>query len=73
MRFFMRNPLTGFLLSFGILFGGISLLTVGVCGIERQSLRRNQNLFTMLTAILVPSFILLPLVYMVASAITVGF
>ena len=68
----MHTPLAGFLLSFVSLFGGISLLTVGVCGIERQYLRSNQNLFTIITAISIPSFILLPLVYIVSSAITVG-
>ena len=73
MRFFVHKPLAGFLLTFGLLFGGIGLLTVGVCGIERQYLRCNQNLFTILTAISIPSFILLPLVYMVVSSITVGF
>jgi len=73
MRFFVHTPLAGFLLSFGCLFGGIGLLTVGICGIERQYLKNNQNLFTILTAISIPSFILLPLVYMVVSAITVGF
>ena len=31
MRFFMDTPLVGFLLSFVFLFGGISLLTVGIC------------------------------------------
>ena len=72
MRFFMDTPLAGFLLYFVFLFGGISLLTVGICGIERQYLKNNQNLFTILTAISIPSFILLPLVYMVISAITVG-
>jgi len=73
MRFFMDTPFAGFLLTFGLLFGGIGLLTVGVCGIERQYLRSNQNLFAIITAISIPSFILLPLVYMVVSSITVGF
>lgn len=73
MRFFMDTPLAGFLLTFGFLFGGIGLLTVGLCGIERQYVRSNQNLFTIITAISIPSFILLPIVYMVISSITVGF
>ena len=73
MKFFMHTPLAGFLLSHVFLFGGIGLLTVGICGIERQYLRHYQNLFTILTAISIPSFILLPLVYMFTSAITVGY
>lgn len=72
-RFFMHTPFAGFLLLIVFLFGGISLLTVGICGIVRQYLKRNQNLFTILTAILIPSFILLPLAYSFVSAITVGF
>ena len=72
-RFFMHSPLAGFLLTFGLLFGGIGLLTVGVCGIERQYLRSNQNLLTIITAVSIPSFILLPIVYMAISSITVGF
>ena len=55
------------------LLGGTSLLTVGLCGIERQYLRNNQDLLTILTAIAVPSFIIIPYFYWLLSSVTVNF
>lgn len=72
-RFLQSTPLSGLLLLIILLFGEISFLTVGICGIERHYLRHNQNLFTIITAISIPSFILLPLIYMYLSELTVGF
>ena len=54
------------------LFGGITLLTVGICGIVRQYLKNNQSLFTILFAISIPSFILLPFLYWWMNLITIG-
>ncbi len=58
---------------FFCLFGGTSLLTVGVCGILRQHFKNYKNLLTTLIAILIPLLILMPLVYLWASSLTVGF
>jgi len=55
------------------LFGGTVFLTVGICGVERQYFKNNRSLFTILTAISIPSFILIPFFYYWFSALEVGF
>jgi hypothetical protein len=71
--FFMSNyPYSSFLMFVVFLFGGTSILTVGVCGTVRRYFRRNQNLFTMFVAVLVPSLVLLPFVYFWIGALEVG-
>lgn len=73
MSFFMSTPLAGLMLFIIFLFGGTAILTVGVCGILRRCFKHNQNLFTVLVAILIPSLVLLPFCYLVFSPLTVGF
>jgi len=71
--FFMSTyPHSGFLMLFGFLLGGTSLLTVGACGIARQHFKNYQNAFTILVAILIPSLILMPFTYLWISSLTVG-
>ena len=72
-RFFMSTPLVGLLLFIIFLFGGTAIFTVGICGILRHYFKHNQNLFTILAAILIPSLVLLPLCYLWLSPLTVGF
>jgi len=55
------------------LFGGTTNLTVGVCGILRHYFKHNQNLFTIIVAISIPSFIFMPFVCVWFSMLTVGF
>ena len=69
----MSTPLAGLLLFVIFLFGGTAILTVGVGGILRRCFKHNQNLFTVLVAILIPSLVLLPFCYMWISPLTVGF
>ena len=52
---------------------GTLFLTVGICGVERQYFKNNRSLFTILTAISIPSFILIPFFYYWFSALEVGF
>jgi len=72
-RFFMHTPLAGYLLFIVSLFGGTGFLTIGVCGIARQYFKNNQNLFTILIAISIPSLIFIPVLYWWLSLLTVGF
>ena len=72
-RFFMQTPLGFFLMFVVFLFGGTGFLTVGICGIVRQYFKNNQNLFTILVAISIPSLILIPVLYWWLSLLTVGF
>jgi len=52
---------------------GTGLLTVGLGLIMKQYLKSNQNLFTILVAISIPSLILIPLLFWWLSLLTVGF
>ena len=55
------------------LFGGTTILAVGICGIVRRYLKHNQNLFTVLVAILIPSLVFLPFCYLWIGPLAVGF
>ena len=55
------------------LFGGTTILTIGNCGLLRHYFKNHRSLFTILVAISIPSFILMPLFYVYFSALTVGF
>ena len=62
--------------SSGILFflfsNGIFLLTIGICGFGRRYFKNHQNLFTAITAILVPSILFSFLCYSLSN-LTFGF
>jgi hypothetical protein len=58
---------------FSFFFGGICLLTIGVCGVARRHFGNYRNLLTILLAILFPSLILMPFVYYWISSLSVGY
>ncbi len=62
------DPISGGILFF-LFSNGIFLLTVGLCGFGRQYFKNHQNLFTAITAILVPS-ILFSFLYWSLSSLT---
>ena len=57
-----------------LLFGGPAFLIVGILGIGRQYFENHENLFTVLTVVLVPLFISV-LIFLMAffAPLTVGF